>query len=95
MDYCGIFHNADNNFSSMSYLLGETMASQHSNSKHQDNRKQIWQDKCRVCLVDERLVALPYIEASRVSDYELGATLAAISGNRLIRRLISSTAIDN
>ena len=70
------------------------MADQDSNSKHQDNRKQIWQDKCRVCLMDDKLIALPYIEASHMGDYELGATLAAISGNRLIRRLISSTAID-
>ncbi|HEY3301292.1 MAG TPA: hypothetical protein VGJ90_11005 [Methylophilaceae bacterium] len=70
------------------------MASQHNNSKHQDNDKQIWQDKCRVCLVDGCLVALPYIEASCVDDYELGATLSAIRANRLIRRLISSTAIN-
>lgn len=70
------------------------MASQHNNAKHQDNDKQIWQDKCRVCLVDGYLVALPYIEASCADDYELGATLSAIRANRLIRRLISSTAID-
>lgn len=70
------------------------MASQHSNPKHQDNSRQIWQDKCRVCLVDGHLVALPYIEASHVGDYELGATLSAISANRLIRRLISSTAMN-
>lgn len=70
------------------------MQNQHNNSKHQDSSKQIWQDKCRVCLVDEQLVALPYIEASHMGDYELGATLAAIGANRLIRRLITSSAID-
>lgn len=70
------------------------MANQRNNSKHQDNDKQIWQDKCRVCLVNGCLVALPYIEASCMDDYELGATLSAIRANRLIRRLISSTAIN-
>jgi hypothetical protein len=70
------------------------MTSQHSNSNYRDNSKQIWQDKCRVCLVDGFLVALPYIEASCVDDYELGATLSAIRANRLIRRLATSNAID-
>jgi hypothetical protein len=70
------------------------MASQHSNSKHLDNSKQIWQDRCRVCLVDGYLIALPYIDASCMDDYELGASLSAIRANRLIRRLITSNDIE-
>lgn len=50
---------------------------------------QVWQDECRICLINGKLVALPYIEASRFDDYEFGATLAAISANRLIRRLLN------
>lgn len=50
--------------------------------------QEVWQDQCRICLIKGKLVALPYIEASRFDDYEFGATLAAISANRLIRRLV-------
>lgn len=49
---------------------------------------EVWQDQCRICLINGKLVAVPYIEASRFDDYEFGATLAAISANRLIRRLL-------
>lgn len=56
----------------------------------QPHAHQIWQDHCRICKVDGKLLALPYIEASRLDDYELGATLAAISANRLLRRLLKS-----
>lgn len=48
-----------------------------------------WKDRCRICEMNGQLVALPYIEASRYDDYEFGATLAAISANRLLRKLIS------
>lgn len=54
----------------------------------QSQAHELWQDQCRICLINGKLVALPYIEASRFDDYEFGATLAAISANRLIRRLI-------
>lgn len=57
----------------------------------QPQTQQVWQDQCRICQINGKLVALPYIEASRLDDYELGATLAAISANRLIRRLIKSS----
>lgn len=50
---------------------------------------EVWQDQCRICLMNGKLVALPYIEASHCDDYEFGATLAAINANRLIRKLIA------
>lgn len=59
-------------------------------AKYRQGANQKWQDKCRVCLVNDTLVALPYSEASTVEDYELGATLAAISGNRIIRQLLGA-----
>jgi hypothetical protein len=50
---------------------------------------EVWQDQCRICMVNGKLIALPYIEASRFDDYEFGATLAAINANRLIRKLVN------
>jgi hypothetical protein len=55
----------------------------------QPQTHEVWQDLCRICLINGKLVALPYIEASRFDDYEFGATLAAISANRLIRKLLN------
>jgi nuclear transport factor 2 (NTF2) superfamily protein len=52
---------------------------------------QKWQDRCRVCARTDSLVALPYSEAAKEADYELGATLAAINGNRIIRQLLEDT----
>jgi hypothetical protein len=54
----------------------------------QPQAHEVWQDQCRICLVKGKLVAMPYIEASRYDDYEFGATLAAINANRLIRKLV-------
>jgi hypothetical protein len=51
---------------------------------------EVWQDQCRICMVNGKLIALPYIEASRFDDYEFGATLAAINANRLIRKLVNN-----
>lgn len=51
---------------------------------------EVWQDQCRICMVNGKLIALPYIEASRFEDYEFGATLAAINANRLIRKLVNN-----
>lgn len=56
--------------------------------KYRIQSKQVWKDMCRVCNIDDNLVAVPYTEASRFKDYELGATIAAISANKLIRRLL-------
>ncbi|MDF0379060.1 hypothetical protein [Methylophilus sp. YYY-1] len=55
----------------------------------QPQAHEVWQDQCRICLINGKLVALPYIEASRFDDYEFGATLAAINANRLIRKLVN------
>lgn len=49
---------------------------------------QKWQDQCRICLLNDTLVALPYTTAAKAEDYELGATIAAINGNRAIRQLL-------
>jgi hypothetical protein len=55
----------------------------------QPQAHEVWQDMCRICQINGKLVALPYLEAARYDDYEFGATLAAISANRLLRRLIN------
>lgn len=60
---------------------------QHANYRH--NAQQVWQDRCRVCKINDTLVALPYSDAAQYADYELGATIAAIAANRLLRRLVS------
>lgn len=60
-------------------------------SSYRQTASQKWQDKCRVCSINNALVALPYSDASKVEDYELGATLAAINGNRIIRQLLDDT----
>lgn len=57
-------------------------------SKYREAANQKWQDRCRVCLLEDTLVALPYTTAAKVVDYELGATIAAINGNRAIRQLL-------
>ena len=51
---------------------------------------EVWQDQCRICMVNGKLIAFPYIESSRFDDYEFGATLAAINANRLIRKLVNN-----
>jgi len=56
--------------------------------KYRKSASQKWQDKCRVCMDNEGLIALPYSDAAKLPDYELGATLAAINGNRIIRKLL-------
>lgn len=60
-------------------------------SNYHQTATQKWQDKCRVCSINQSLVALPYSDAAKVEDYELGATLAAINGNRIIRQLLEDT----
>jgi len=59
-----------------------------TNLKYHQTTNQKWQDRCRVCMLNESLVALPYSDAAKLVDYELGATLAAINGNRIIRQLL-------
>ena len=61
----------------------------HGEHPLQPQVHEVWQDQCRICMVNDKLVALPYIEASRYDDYEFGATLAAINANRLIRKLVN------
>lgn len=65
------------------------MASAHARNQYQQQAQQTWVDRCRVVADEQGLHAVPYLEAARFADYELGATLAAIAANRLIRTLIA------
>lgn len=59
--------------------------------QYQQQARQIWVDRCRVVAEAHGLQAMPYLEATRCADYELGATLAAIAANRVIRTLLEAT----
>lgn len=63
----------------------------NANLDYQKYARAKWQDQCRVVSIDNKLVAMPYVEAAKESDYILGATMASIMANRLIRRLLEET----
>lgn len=63
--------------------------SQHARQIYHKDAIQVWQDKCRIVSLNHGLKAMPYIDAAKAADYELGATLAAIQANRIIRSLLT------
>lgn len=65
-----------------------------SRKQYQRQAQAKWVDRCRVVADTQGLQAVPYLEATRCADYELGATLAAIAANRFIRTLIQSSKLD-
>ncbi len=66
------------------------MGTQAARHYYRQHANQQWADRCRVVQMEGKLVALPYLLAKESPDYEIGATLASISANRLIRQLLAA-----